>query len=282
MDRYQRVSKPREESPIAPNEIRITAQGRPRNYITYALALLQDEATEEIVVKAMGRAINKTIIIVELLKRRIAGLHQNTSIESLDITDTWEPLEEGLVTLETTRHVSLITIKLSKKELDTSSPGYQAPIPADQVRPVNELSEDAGGEDAVAVPSGRGRGRGRGGRSRGRGFNNGGADYDDENGYPQEAPQGYRGRGRGRGRRGRSFGPGRGYGGDGYAMEEAGGYHDAEYYNAPPMVVGDAVGAEGVVADVEAGDVDLLHKSRLAGSSTMECYLRGIKHYVPL
>jgi ribonucleases P/MRP protein subunit RPP25 len=31
-------------------------------------------------------------------QRRIAGLHQNTSIESIDITDTWEPLEEGLVT----------------------------------------------------------------------------------------------------------------------------------------------------------------------------------------
>jgi hypothetical protein len=41
MDRYQRVEKPREESPLGPNEIRITAQGKPRNYVTYALALLQ-------------------------------------------------------------------------------------------------------------------------------------------------------------------------------------------------------------------------------------------------
>jgi len=31
--------------------------------------------------------------------------------------------------LETTRHVSLITIKLSKKELDTSSPGYMQSQP---------------------------------------------------------------------------------------------------------------------------------------------------------
>jgi ribonuclease P/MRP protein subunit RPP25 len=72
----------------------------------------------------MGRAINKTVAIVELLKvnqelhsatlirlavmlsllivraipeqRRVVGLHQNNSIESIDITDTWEPLEEGL------------------------------------------------------------------------------------------------------------------------------------------------------------------------------------------
>lgn len=83
----------------------------------------------------MGRAINKTVMIAELIKvtniiclffrsinmghfgyitfcyicyicsltlvslfqRRIAGLHQNTSIGSTDITDMWEPLEEGLL-----------------------------------------------------------------------------------------------------------------------------------------------------------------------------------------
>ena len=49
----------------------------------------------------------------EIVKRRILGLHQDTEIGSVDITDTWEPLEEGLNRLETTRHVSVITITLS-------------------------------------------------------------------------------------------------------------------------------------------------------------------------
>ncbi|KAL7248141.1 hypothetical protein ACSBR2_002950 [Camellia fascicularis] len=40
MDRYQRVEKPRPETPIK-NEIRITPQGRIRNYIIYATALFQ-------------------------------------------------------------------------------------------------------------------------------------------------------------------------------------------------------------------------------------------------
>ncbi|CAM8935872.1 unnamed protein product [Rhodiola kirilowii] len=35
MDRYQRVEKPRAESPIDVKEIQITNQGRMRNYITY-------------------------------------------------------------------------------------------------------------------------------------------------------------------------------------------------------------------------------------------------------
>ncbi|KAK1274907.1 Polyadenylate-binding protein RBP47C [Acorus gramineus] len=97
MDRYQRVEKPREETPINENEIRITTQGRMRNYITYATGLLQEKGSDEIVLKAMGRAINKTVMIAELIKRRIVGLHQNTSIGSNDITDMWEPLEEGLL-----------------------------------------------------------------------------------------------------------------------------------------------------------------------------------------
>lgn len=91
---------------------------------------MQEKGSNEIVFKAMGRAINKTVTIVELIKvcvsfvrremvwlellpsyigfspdkmfclvfqRRIVGLHQNTSIGSTDITDTWEPLEEGLL-----------------------------------------------------------------------------------------------------------------------------------------------------------------------------------------
>ena len=41
MDRYQRVEKPKTETPINENEIRITTQGRMRNYITYATTLLQ-------------------------------------------------------------------------------------------------------------------------------------------------------------------------------------------------------------------------------------------------
>lgn len=41
MDRYQKVEKPKAETAINENELRITAQGRMRNYISYALSLLQ-------------------------------------------------------------------------------------------------------------------------------------------------------------------------------------------------------------------------------------------------
>jgi ribonuclease P/MRP protein subunit RPP25 len=69
----------------------------------------------------------------EILKRRVADIHQTTEISSMTIVDTWEPNEEGLDTIETTRRVSVITITLSKEPLDTDHIGYQPPLPADQV-----------------------------------------------------------------------------------------------------------------------------------------------------
>nr|KAJ0213974.1 hypothetical protein LSAT_V11C400210820 [Lactuca sativa] len=150
-------------------------------------------------------------------RRRIAGLHQITSIGSADITDMWEPLEARLLPLETTRHMSVITITLSRKELDTSSIEYQQPIPDDLVKPLVEYDHEGDGSPNMC---GRGRARGRG---RGRGnYNNRGIEYNGDGG--REDGQGYgggcddgrgfggRGRGRGRGRGGyRGCGGGGGY-----------------------------------------------------------------------
>jgi DNA-binding protein len=100
-----------------------------RNYSRNFVALLhhnisyfKDKGYDEVVFKAMGRAINKIVMAVELIKvllmalvltnityhlilivtvitvkRRIVDLHQNTTTGSTDITDMWEPLEEGLL-----------------------------------------------------------------------------------------------------------------------------------------------------------------------------------------
>ena len=154
---------------IQKNEIRITAQGRSRNYISYAVGLLDptllqkeekdvqtpSEPFDTVVLKAMGKAIQKAVTIAEVLKRRVAGLHQITSIESQEIEDQYEPKEEGMDVVTKKRTVSSIVIKLSKKALDTSDLGYQPPIPADQVTAPQIISTKkvpvgAGGEGAAA------------------------------------------------------------------------------------------------------------------------------------
>ncbi|XP_075085540.1 uncharacterized protein LOC107821405 isoform X5 [Nicotiana tabacum] len=161
MDRYQKVEKARRaEESIKENEIRVTAQGLIRNYISYATTLLQDQRTKEIVLKAMGQAISKTVAVAEIIKKRIPGLYQDTSISSTTITDAYEPIEEGLQPLEITRQVSLITITLSTVELDKSSPGYQAPSDYDQSKAENQHLQQAkqvyvpsDGNQAISFPS---------------------------------------------------------------------------------------------------------------------------------
>ncbi|XP_020684379.1 ribonuclease P protein subunit p25 isoform X2 [Dendrobium catenatum] len=230
MDRYQRVEKPRPESAISENEIRITSQGMIRNYISYATSLFQDKHAREIVLKAMGQAINKAVAVVEIMKKRIPGLYQDTSISSSSITDVWEPIEEGLVPLETTRHVSMITITLSTRDLNVNSSGYQVASNVGHPRqqPRHQPRQQQMGQTYHQPRQaqnpynddysyGRGQGRGRG---RGRGFGRGG--YDGYGGYRNYQDENWNwGQGGGRGRgwnyhgyeRGRGV---RGYGGRGY------------------------------------------------------------------
>ncbi|KAK3003915.1 hypothetical protein RJ639_019040 [Escallonia herrerae] len=208
MDRYRKVERLKPESPINENEIRITSQGLVRSYITYAIPLLQERPGREIVLKAMGQAISKTVAIAEIIKRRVPVLHQDTAISSVSLTDTYEPLEEGLFPVETTRHVSMISISLSTKELKKNSPGYQAPVRVDQSKPQYNYQphqqprprQPRRAYNAVNEDSyGRGGGRG-GGRGRGRNWS--------RDGYLNYQGNGY-GRGRG-GRGGRGYGRGRG------------------------------------------------------------------------
>ncbi|KAD5317376.1 hypothetical protein E3N88_17322 [Mikania micrantha] len=127
MDRYTKVEQKKPDTPINQNEIRITSQGLVRNYISYANTLLQERHGKEIILNATGQAISKT--------RNIPRLHQDTNISSISITDVWEPIEEGLLPVEMTRQVSMISITLSTKELNKNSPGYQAPLNVERPKP---------------------------------------------------------------------------------------------------------------------------------------------------
>ncbi|KAH0969684.1 hypothetical protein GBA52_028476 [Prunus armeniaca] len=179
MDKFQRVEKPKAEAaPINENEIRITAQGRMRNYITYATTLLQEKGSDEIILKAMGRAINKTVMIAELIKflllpEKDCWSPSNTSIGSTDITDVYEPLEEGLDGYETIYSsmflsckeysacfndhyyfvedgASYILYRVSHLDFCLDAMDDTNPSSADQVKPLNDF-EDNGGDRYVIV-----------------------------------------------------------------------------------------------------------------------------------
>jgi hypothetical protein len=127
-------------------EVRITQQGKPRNYISHAMSLFvsakykkqllrttstkvhggyssdrvsfmlgmyvcthqcvlsfvfppcsptQGDGSSTVVLKAMGRAINKAVTICEILKRKMP-LYQSNALSSVEMIDVYEPVEEGL------------------------------------------------------------------------------------------------------------------------------------------------------------------------------------------
>ena len=101
-------------------------------------------------------------------------------MSTIETTDTYEPLEEGLDTITLTRRLTALEIVLSVDRLDASSIGFQEPLPDSEVK---ELSLE---QLRARRPTQRGFGRGgmmrRGGfrrqnfRGRGRmqgGFYNG-------------------------------------------------------------------------------------------------------------
>ncbi|XP_077382265.1 ribonuclease P protein subunit p25-like protein [Festucalex cinctus] len=171
-------------------EVRVKEGSKIRNLLRYALSRMEaqpraDEDGEggggevdavpagppgrplcrQLVFTASGKGVSKAITCAEVVKRRVRGLHQLTSLASATLTDVWEPLEAavGLDTLTVSRKLPVIWILLSKDPLDNSLPGYQAPGRCD-----NLWTRD-GKVETEAYKRKRGGGGGGGGAGRGRG-----------------------------------------------------------------------------------------------------------------
>lgn len=216
MEKYQKV--PRDKDPMSSNEIRVSSNGGIRTYLAEAARMFDKENLKTINIKATGKAIARAVTTAEVIKRRFKGLHQVTRVGSIPITDTYEPLEEGLDKVIHERIVSYLEVILSKEQLDEKDPGYQAPIDESEVK-----------DFPMATNRFRGRGRGGGfysrgggyGSSRGRGGYRGGRMEGGYRGGRNDRGGGYRG-GRGRGYRG-GMGGGRGSGAGGGGGRNSGG-----------------------------------------------------------
>ncbi|ETV90423.1 hypothetical protein H310_14791 [Aphanomyces invadans] len=142
MDKYRRGPKKAEDQDgeALPNEVRITKFGKVHGYVSYATNMLMSGdktagTSGDIVLKAMGGTINKAVTVAEILKHRIPNMHTVTNIFSVETEDVYEPLEEGLDIVKTIRRIPGIKIQLALNVslVNLSSPGYQKPIPLDQM-----------------------------------------------------------------------------------------------------------------------------------------------------
>ncbi|CAG9582135.1 conserved hypothetical protein [Leishmania major strain Friedlin] len=177
-DEYRRVREGRENRDRpegAENEVRVTATHGQHSYISYVIAVLNGEdgktRNDTVKISGMGGAIYNAVNIAEIVKRRIAGLHQITELGSELVRDEYEPIDrtQNPENVVVERKVSTILITLSRNCLDKSNPGYQEPI-AD-----SEVTEQERRDPNMSRRGGRGGIRGgRGGSRGGRGGSRGG------------------------------------------------------------------------------------------------------------
>ena len=150
--KYRRIPKPESEKG-KDNEIRVTSNSSLSSCLRYILGLFDEGKFHEVVLLGMGKAIANVVTVAEILRRRIAGLYMVTVLDSPKVMDSYEPLEPGLNPISRERNVSRIRIHLSKDQLNKSEPGYQAPLPAEQLEPERPVPRARVGP-AEEVPKG--------------------------------------------------------------------------------------------------------------------------------
>lgn len=194
MYKYRKLESAAEKHPD--NEVRVSNNRTLRTYLVYINGLFEEKKMDTVILRGTGFVISKCTSVADLVRRRIKGLHEIVEFGSIEITDTYEPIEEGLDEVTLKRKIPFISIKLSKSPLPKDHPGYHEPLPESEVTPFV----------AYMAPTGGRRGRPRGG-FRGRGFRGG---------------RSFRGAPRGGFRRGRGFRGRRAFRGEGYERESEG------------------------------------------------------------
>lgn len=126
--------------------------------------------SKQIIFTATGKGVSKAITCVEVVKRRVKGLHQLTKLTYGTVQEVWEPLEPtgGLDSLTVSRNLPSIWILLSREPLDGDQPGYQAPGRYDVLWAQAASREEGGGFMGPRAGPRRKRGGGGGG-GRGKG-----------------------------------------------------------------------------------------------------------------
>jgi len=211
MDKYRKVMKPKEDRGVKDeNEIRVTAVGSVSAYISRAATVFGELEKKSLVIKATGNALTKAVTSAEVIKRRFKGLHQITTIGQTEITDEYEPLEEGLDMVTEVRQMPYVEITLSTDALDTKDKGYQAPIDESLVTEVDA--------EEMMKPRGRGRGKGKGkgkGKDKGKGKGKGKGKEDKGKGKGKgKGKDEEKGKGKGKGKGKEEKGKGKGKGKD--------------------------------------------------------------------
>ncbi|OPJ70056.1 ribonuclease P protein subunit p25 [Patagioenas fasciata] len=140
MENFRKVRTSEEESPLPfpdlpPDvvEMKVKEGSKIRNLMNFAMAQMELKGRRQIVFSGSGRAVTKTITCVEIMKRKLGGLHQVTKVRYKTLWEVWEnqdpPPGDTAQSMTVHKNVPSICILLSRDPLDPNQTGYQPPEP---------------------------------------------------------------------------------------------------------------------------------------------------------
>ncbi|XP_038147130.1 ribonuclease P protein subunit p25-like protein [Cyprinodon tularosa] len=159
---YRRISRSEERAPfpipgLASDilHMRVKEGSKIRNLLRFATSRIQGEgedssatAVRQVVFTGLGRGITKTITCVEILKRKVPGLHQVSKLCYMKVNEVWEGPQQEVAGTTVERTVPAICILLSKDPVDPQELGYQPPqtfsFPSEEVERRGDLLRTAG------------------------------------------------------------------------------------------------------------------------------------------
>ncbi|XP_004686024.1 PREDICTED: ribonuclease P protein subunit p25-like [Condylura cristata] len=145
---------------LAPGALQVWVKdgSKIRNLLAFAAIRMEKPSMRTIVFNGIGHATSKTISCVEILKRRVGGLHQVTRLylysahELAQLPRPW-PLSTSRPTSH--RTVPGLSILLSKDALNPRQLGYQLPSPqhGPSIQPMTSASSSTSGEPSAVAGS---------------------------------------------------------------------------------------------------------------------------------
>jgi hypothetical protein len=74
--------------------------------------------------------MDRALWVAEVVRRKVAGIHQIIRINEKKIVDIYEPREEGLLEVRQERFITVIEITLTREPTgeEKKAPGYHIPI----------------------------------------------------------------------------------------------------------------------------------------------------------
>lgn len=99
-------------------------------YVARALTLFFGEGKSFVTIKAAEKLMDRALWVAEVVRRKVEGLHMIVKVTEKKIVDVWEPKEEGLLTVNEERFLTVIEVTLTRTPTaeEKKQPGYHVPL----------------------------------------------------------------------------------------------------------------------------------------------------------